>query len=95
MTRLGLAAVAGTVAIVGGAYFAASGSATNPAQDRSTVVIAVPARAGAVDGTNQNSDEFIWRLLTQFAAPVNRQRPSPVVFETWASDKDVFSTSPR
>jgi hypothetical protein len=48
-----------------------------------------------VDSTRQNSDEFIWRLLTQFAAPVSRGRPSPVVFETWASDKDVFSTTPR
>ena len=33
------------------------------------VVVAVPARAGAVDGTDQNSDEFIWNLLVQFAAP--------------------------
>ncbi|MCP3144996.1 hypothetical protein [Pyxidicoccus xibeiensis] len=48
-----------------------------------------------VTGTNQNSDEFIWRLLAQFAAPVNASQPSPVVFETWASDADVFSLTPH
>jgi hypothetical protein len=67
-------------------------SATASAQ---TVVVTVPAQAGAVDGTTQNSDAFIWTLLTQFAAPVAKSRPSPVVFETWASDADTFSTRPH
>jgi len=58
------------------------------------VVIAVPARAGAVQGTTQNSDEFLWRLFTDFAAPASPGHPSPVVFETWASDADTFSKSP-
>jgi hypothetical protein len=57
-----------------------------------TVVVAVPARAGAVDGMTQNSDEFIWNLFTQFTAPVS---PSRVVFETWASDADTFSKTPQ
>ena len=60
-----------------------------------TIVVAVPAKAGAVDGTRQNSDAFIWRLLTQFAAPVSSSRPSPVEFETWASDEDTFSATPH
>lgn len=60
-----------------------------------TVVVAVPARAGAVDGTTQNSDEFIWRLFATFAAPVSPDSASPVVFETWASDKDTFSKTPQ
>jgi hypothetical protein len=62
---------------------------------RDTVAVAVPARAGAVDGTTQNSDAFIWHLFTQFAAPVSKLHPSPVVFETWASDEDTFSTTPH
>ena len=59
-----------------------------------TIVVAVPARAGAVDGTQQNSDEFIWRLFTQFAAPVANAPGAPVAFETWASDADTFSYTP-
>lgn len=59
------------------------------------VVVAVPAQAGAVDGTTENSDAFVWRLFTTFAAPASRSQPSPVVFETWASDDDTFSTTPH
>lgn len=59
------------------------------------VIVAVPARAGAVDGTKQNSGEFMWRLFTQFVAPVTNSQASPVVFETWASDKDTFSVTPH
>lgn len=66
-----------------------------PASALDTVVVAVPARAGPVDGTTQNSDQFIWRLLTEFAAPASKSQPSPVVFETWASDQDTFSTKPH
>lgn len=64
-------------------------------QAADTVVVAVPARAGAVDGTTQNSDEFIWRLFTQFTTPVDESKASPVVFETWASDADTFSKTPH
>jgi hypothetical protein len=59
------------------------------------VVVAVPARAGAVDGTTENSDAFIWRLFTEFTAPASISAPSPVVFETWASDDNTFSTRPH
>jgi hypothetical protein len=59
------------------------------------VVVAIPAQAGAVDGTTQNSDEFIWNLFTQFTAPVPNLDSSRVVFETWASDADTFSASPQ
>jgi hypothetical protein len=58
------------------------------------VAVGVPAQQGSVDGTGQNSDEFIWRALTQFAAPFNKGTRSPVVFETWASDADTFNTNP-
>jgi hypothetical protein len=59
------------------------------------VAIAVPAKAGPVEGTNENSDAFIWRLLTTFAAPASPSRSKPVVFETWASDADTFNPNPR
>ena len=60
-----------------------------------TVVVTVPAKAGAVEGTTENSDVFIWRLFTGFVAPASKGNPSPVVFETWASDDDTFSTKPN
>jgi hypothetical protein len=59
------------------------------------VVVATPAKAGSVEGTTENSDAFIWRLFTEFTAPVSRSSPSPVVFETWASDDETFSTNPH
>jgi hypothetical protein len=68
------------------------GTAAAQAQN---VVVAVPARAGAVDGTTENSDAFIWRLFIEFAAPATRGTPSPVAFETWASDDDTFSPTPH
>ncbi len=82
-----------SASVVIGGLLAVLGLATASAQD--TVVVAVPAKAGAVDGMTQNSDEFIWTLLTKFAAPASESRPSPLVFETWASDEDTFSTKPR
>jgi hypothetical protein len=59
------------------------------------IVVATPAKAGVVEGRTENSDAFIWHLLTQFASPVDRSRGSPVQFETWASDEDTFSASPH
>lgn len=62
---------------------------------QASVVVAVPSQPGAVDGSDQNSDEFIWNLFTQFTAPASPDAPKPVVFETWASDADTFSTNPQ
>jgi len=59
------------------------------------VVVAVPAKAGAVDGMTENSDALIWRLFTEFVAPASKGRSSPVMFETWASDDDTFSAKPH
>jgi hypothetical protein len=56
--------------------------------------IVTTARAGAVAGKSYNSDEFIWRLFAQFAAPVAGARPATVQFETWASDLDTFKDKP-
>jgi hypothetical protein len=46
---------------------------TASAGAQAPIVVAVPASAGAVVGTNQNSDQFIWTLFTQFAAPYRRR----------------------
>jgi hypothetical protein len=73
--------------VIAGLTIVLSGSAGAWAQG--TVAVAVPARAGAVDGTAENSDAFIWRKFAEFVAPVGSQQ-SPVVFETWASDADTF-----
>ena len=78
-------------AVIAGVLLAIPGSAALAA-DPAIVRLAQP---GAVDGTKQNSTEFIWRLFIQFAAPISETKPSPVVFETWASDKDTFSTTPH
>ncbi|MDD5271593.1 MAG: hypothetical protein PHU14_02625 [Methylovulum sp.] len=76
------------------AALALLGSMGAVAQDE--VIVAVPAKAGAVEGKSQNSDVFIWQLLTEFAAPVfPNKSPSPVIFETWASDEDTFSNTPH
>lgn len=52
------------------------------------------ARAGAVNDSTQNSDQFIWTLFTQFTAPSSPSAAKPLVFETWASDADTFSKTP-
>ena len=80
--------------LIAGLVLSALGSTAALAQN--TVAVAVPAQAGSVDGTNENSDAFIWRLFTeQIAAPAFASMPKPVKFETWASDQDTFSNSPH
>jgi hypothetical protein len=53
------------------------------------VVVAVPAQAGPVDGTAENLTRSSGASSPSSRAPVGSQ-PSPVVFETWASDADTF-----
>ena len=65
MTRLCFAVVFGLMALHLGAA---------AARAQEVVAVAVPARAGAVDGTTENSDAFIWRLVTEFAAPASQRR---------------------
>lgn len=60
------------------------------------IAVTTPARPGSVSGTDENSDAFIWRLMTnQIAAPVTMGSPTPAQFETWASDGDTFSLTPH
>jgi hypothetical protein len=90
MTRLYCTAIFALI----GALLVSTASFSQPAA-RTTVVVAVPARAGTVEGKTENSDAFIWQLFTEFTAPASTSAPTPVVFETWASDKDTFSTTPH
>ena len=71
----------------------AAASSLALAQSPSALRVVETARAGAVQGTKQNSDEYIWRLFTQFTAPAPGV-PGAVVFETWASDAETFSAKP-
>lgn len=87
--------VAGILVVLLGCPPPAEPPPQDPGPAEGTVVVAVPSRGGAVDGSTQGSDEFIWNLFTQFMAPAVPSQPSPVVFETWASDADTFSTSPH
>lgn len=71
-------------------------SSTMAADNRPNGIVVVRlAEAGPVSGTKVNSDAFIWGLFVQFVAPVSGAPGAPAVFETWASDKDTFSTSPH
>ena len=69
-------------------------ASSGPTSASETYAIVKTARAGAVDGSTQNSDEFIWNFFIHFTAPADPSSPTPVVFETWASDADTFSTTP-
>jgi hypothetical protein len=67
----------------------------DPAISTPVVAVAVPARAGAVEGKTENSDAFIWELFTQITAPVTSRSASAVEFERWASDVDTSTSNPH
>lgn len=68
-------------------------AAVEPSRNASLQIVET-ARAGAVQGSAQNSDQFIWRLFSQFVAPVPGGQAGTVVFDTWASDADTFTAQP-
>ena len=63
------------------------------AQSQGNISIRSP-QPGRLDGTSQNSDEFTWNLVTQFAAPIDGAQGAPT-FETWASDANTFAANPQ
>lgn len=79
---------------IGQSAYAADATTLGGAPSPAALRVVETARAGAVQGTQQNSDEFIWRLFTQFAAPAPGAHPPSALFETWASDADTFSLTP-
>lgn len=85
------------IGIAGATLFAGCKTeAPKPTTTQATsVAVAVPSQPGAVQGKTENSDQFIWELLTQFAAPASPASLKPAVFETWASDGDTFNVNPH
>ncbi|WP_319775425.1 hypothetical protein [Breoghania sp.] len=75
--------------------FLASAAAPFAADAQTSIAVGTTARGGAVDGTDQHSDEFIWTLFTRFTALASTGQPKPVLFETWASDAETFSATPK
>ena len=74
---------------------AAPAATAAPTAAAALPAVAVPAQAGAVEGQTENSDAFLWGIFTQFTAPVYPKSSKPVVFETWASDADTFTSTPH
>ena len=69
--------------------------ATSSLKAEKRLALSVPARAGHVQDYSGNSDQYAWHLLTYFAAPVPGTNPSKVLFETWATDGDIYTISPK
>lgn len=55
-------------------------------------VIVAPALAGKVDGYSGNSDRYMWSVFTSIVKPA--VAPGKAVFETWATDEDIYQASP-
>lgn len=61
--------------------------------DDGAIVVAVPAKAGSVDGRQENSDQFMWQQFITVTTPSSVK--GKVEFETWASDLDTFAADPK
>lgn len=81
-------ALAVTCAIAAGA---ASASHAEPRPYRASIL--VPAQAGKVDGQQGNSDRYIWQVFTSIVKPA--VTPGRAVFETWATDEDIYQATPQ
>lgn len=55
-------------------------------------VIVAPALAGKVDGHAGNSDRYMWSVFTSIVKPA--VTPGHAVFETWATDEDIYQATP-
>jgi len=55
-------------------------------------VILAPALAGKVDGYAGNSDRYMWDVFTSIVKPA--VSPGKAVFETWATDEDIYQAMP-
>src|ERR1700683_4109862 len=49
---------------------------------------------GAILPWGQSSDQVAWELYTQVTAPSGIPGSKNVEFETWASDDDIYNTTP-
>jgi len=55
-------------------------------------VIVAPALAGKVDGYRGNSDRYMWDVFTSIVKTA--VTPGKAVFETWATDEDIYQATP-
>ncbi len=55
-------------------------------------VIVAPALAGKVDGYAGKSDRYMWEVFTSIVKPA--ASPGTAVFETWATDEDIYQANP-
>lgn len=58
----------------------------------SRLTIVGPALAGKVDGYRGNSDRYMWDVFTSIVKPA--VTPGKAVFETWATDEDIYQATP-
>ena len=82
------------MAVIGMAIAAASSPLSALSASSNDITVTVSSGAGPVDGTQQNSDEFMWRQFVDLVSP-SATTPSKVEFETWASDSDTFTSTPQ
>lgn len=82
----GLAVVLACMATVSGIGLAHAG------QKPLHAAIVAPALAGKVDGQRGNSDRYMWEVFTSSVRPA--VTPGKAVFETWATDEDIYQATP-
>lgn len=82
-------AVAALVGLTGVVVFNHSVQADTKAE---RPVVVAPALAGKVDGYNGNSDRYMWSVFTSIVKPA--VTPGKAVFETWATDEDIYQATP-
>lgn len=82
------------MAVIGMVIAAASSPLSALPASSNDITVTVSSGAGPVDGTQQNSDEFMWRQFVDLVSP-SATTPSKVEFETWASDSDTFTSTPQ
>ncbi|WP_146256116.1 hypothetical protein [Aestuariivirga litoralis] len=83
----------GALALLAGFTIAlAPGQAAQSSGKPSPAAIVVPSQAGKVDGRPGNSDRYMWEVFTSAVRPA--VTPGKAVFETWATDEDIYQANP-
>jgi hypothetical protein len=70
----------------------AASSAAQAQTARSGPAIVAPSLAGKVDGYSGKSDRYMWETFTSIVKPA--ATPGKAVFETWATDEDIYQANP-
>ena len=70
-----------------------AGSAAGAGPKPFKASLVVPSLAGKVDGQPGNSDRYVWQVFTSIVKPA--VTPGRAVFETWATDEDIYQENPQ